>query len=421
MVVGDSRDSFALENKLNWLYLDINSYFSTVEQQVNPHLRDKPVAVVPLMTDSTCAIAASYDAKLKGIKTGTRIYEAKRLCPDLICVQANHSLYVEYHNRIFAEFDKYLKVDHIFSIDEAACRLTGKYQSPNEAISIANIIKEKIKENVGDYISCSIGIGPNRYLAKIASDMQKPDGLTIIHPNDLPEKLYQLELSDLPGIGLRTKKKILKHGITSVQALCSLDPKRLRSIWGSVWGEKIWYLIRGADLPLEETKNRSIGHSQVLGPDSKSVEVARNILITLTLKVATRLRAKNLLSNSIYLEIVLSSGKIIKDRAKLSLSSDNNTFLESALKIWDNLIRISKAKETKKISISLGGLQEESAQMSFDDLYNHHKKKHQLLSRMIDELNKKLGSNMVTIGLPPKKHKIKSVVAFGHIPGVKDK
>lgn len=88
--------SFAIENKLNWLYVDINSYFATVEQQVNPDLRNKPVAVVPMLSDSTCAIAASYEAKIKGINTGTKIYEAKKLCPELICIQSQHSLYARY-------------------------------------------------------------------------------------------------------------------------------------------------------------------------------------------------------------------------------------------------------------------------------------------------------------------------------------
>lgn len=413
-------NSFSLENKLNWLYLDINSYFATIEQQVNPDLRNKLVAVVPLMSDSTCAIAASHEAKLKGIKTGTRIYEAKRLCPELICVQANHALYVEYHNKIFAEVDKYLKVDHIFSIDEAACLLTGKYCEPEEAISIAKIIKEKIRQNVGDYITCSIGIASNRYLAKIASNMQKPDGLTVIQPHELPERLYQLKLNALPGIGSKTQIKIIKNGISSVEELCSLDSKRLRNVWGSVWGEKIWYLIRGADLPLEETKSSSIGHSQVLGPEAQAIEVARNILITQTLKAATRLRAKNLFSNAVSLEIVLKSGKVLKDRAKVSLSCDNNTFLESALSIWDKLIKAAKVKSIKKLSITLGGLQEETSQMSFDDVYNQGKQRKQQLSKMIDRLNKQFGNNTVTIGTSPNQYKAKPVVAFGYIPDTKN-
>ena len=114
---------------LNWLYIDINSYFATIEQQVDPTIRNKPVVVVPVLSDATCAIAVSFEAKLKGIRTGTRIYEAKKLCPELICVLARHDIYIEYHKKIFEEVEKYLHVDHIFSIDEAACKLTGKLQS----------------------------------------------------------------------------------------------------------------------------------------------------------------------------------------------------------------------------------------------------------------------------------------------------
>ena len=95
---------------LNWLYLDLNSYFASVEQQLQKQLRNKPIAIVPVMTDATCAIAASYEAKAYGIKTGTMIYEAKKLCPELICVEANHENYVEYHHKILAEIDKYIPI-----------------------------------------------------------------------------------------------------------------------------------------------------------------------------------------------------------------------------------------------------------------------------------------------------------------------
>ena len=139
--------SFCIENKLHWLYIDINSYFATIEQQVNPDLRNRPVAIVPLLSDSTCAIAASYEAKLTDVNTGTKIYEAKKLCPELICIQARHELYIhelyiQYHHKIFNEIDRYLHVDHIFSIDEGACRLTGKYCLPEEALRVGRIIKK---------------------------------------------------------------------------------------------------------------------------------------------------------------------------------------------------------------------------------------------------------------------------------------
>jgi len=405
---------FALENKLNWLYIDINSYFATIEQQVNPDLRYKPVAVVPLLSDSTSVIAASHEAKLLGVKTGMKIYRAKELCPELICLKTRSDLYVEYHQKIFHEINRYLKVDHIFSIDEGACRLTGKYCVPEEAISIGHLIKEAIKKNVGEYITCSIGIAPNRYLAKIASNIRKPDGLIVINPESLPQKLYALKLNDLPGIGARTQERILNNGISTVKQLCDFDAKRLKTIWGSIWGEKIWYLIRGADLPLEETKNSTIGHSQVLAPDSREVGRARSILITLILKAGARLRDKNLYTNSLLMSIEIMSRKTIKERIKINLSCDNKSLLQAVLKSWDSLISANKLQEVRKISISLHGLQKESGQLDFSDLYSQ--KKQEDLSKTIDCLNKKLGSNIVSIGTSPNQFRTKKIIAFGHIP-----
>jgi len=358
--------SFCIEHKLNWLYIDINSYFATIEQQVNPDLRNKPVAVVPVLSDSTCAIAASYEAKLKGINTGTKIYEAKKLCPELICIQYRHPLYIEYHHKIFNEIDRYLHVDHIFSIDEGACRLTGKYRLQEEALGAAQIIKKAIKTNIGEYITCSIGIAPNRYLAKIVSNMQKPDGLSVINPEELPSKLYPLNLKSLPGIGAKTRDRLIKNGISSVERLCSLDRPKLKAMWGSIWGEKVWYLIRGADLPLEETKNSTIGHSKVLAPEEQKIEQAKNILVALTQKFA-RHGIKNL--------------------------------------------------GVKKIGISFYNLQAGSNQLTFEDLGKQRKK--QKLSTVLDSINKKMGINTIALGIVTKTYASEEIVAFGHIPEIK--
>ena len=160
---------------LNWLYLDLNSYFASVEQQINKRLRHKPVVVVPCFTDATCAIAASYEAKAYGIKTGTMIYEARRLCPKLICVKANHKNYVDYHHKILTEIEKYIPIEIVASIDEVACRLIGKQCQENEARQLAKNIKDGLQKKIGKYIRCSIGIAPNRFLAKTASNLEKPD------------------------------------------------------------------------------------------------------------------------------------------------------------------------------------------------------------------------------------------------------
>jgi len=412
--------SFAIENKLNWLYIDINSYFATIEQQINPDLRNKPIAIVPVMSDSTCAIAASYEAKLKGINTGTKIYEAKKLCPELICIQSPHSLYIQYHHKIFNEIDKYLHVDHIFSIDEGACRLTGKYCAVEEAVRVAQQIKSAIRNNVGDYITCSIGIAPNRYLAKIASNMKKPDGLSVINPVELPSKLYPLNLKSLPGVGTKTRERLMKNGISSIEQLCSLDRSRLKTVWGNVWGEKVWSLIRGADLPLEKVQKATIGHSKVLGPKEQDAYIARNILIILVQKAASRLRDKDLFTTGILLAVNLNSEKFLKENSIIKLSNDTNTLLKQALKSWDKILGNVDTKKikVKKIGVSFYNVQSESNQLSFDDL--RKQRKNQKISGVIDSINKRMGINTVSIGINTKTYKSEQIVAFGHIPKIEN-
>ena len=135
-----------MNKNLKWLYLDFNSYFATIEQQTNPLLRNQPVAVVPTITDYTCAIAASYEAKKAGIRTGTMIFEAKKLCPGIICIQADHEKYIAYHHKLINEINKYIPIESICSIDEVACKLLGKECYPKNAVSLAMNIKLGIKK-----------------------------------------------------------------------------------------------------------------------------------------------------------------------------------------------------------------------------------------------------------------------------------
>ncbi|MEZ5386738.1 MAG: hypothetical protein R3F13_14595, partial [Prosthecobacter sp.] len=186
---------------VDWLFLDLNSYFASVEQQVRPELRGKPVAVVPVDTDATCAIAASQEAKKFGIKTGTNIGEARRACPDLVTVMASHDVYVDFHHKIIAEVERHFPVHVICSIDEMACKLDAPRRELPVALDLARRIKRGLREHIGECITCSIGLAPNRFLGKVASDMQKPDGLVTLLAEDLPGRLLDLKLRDLCGIG----------------------------------------------------------------------------------------------------------------------------------------------------------------------------------------------------------------------------
>src|SRR3984957_8995952 len=170
-------------DRFTYLHIDLNSFFASVEQQLHPEYRGKPTAVVPTMADTTCCIAASYEAKALGIKTGTRVGKAKEICPEIILIEGDHNVYSEYSRRIGEAVDRCCPVAHTTSIDEVVCELIGREQEPPRARQIALAIKQAIKDDVGDSLRCSIGMAPNRYLAKIASDMQKPDGLIGLLPS----------------------------------------------------------------------------------------------------------------------------------------------------------------------------------------------------------------------------------------------
>jgi DNA polymerase-4 len=339
--------------KLSWLYLDLNSYFATIEQQLNPESRNKPIVVLPVMTDATCAIAASYEAKAKGIRTGTKIYEAKRLCPELICVEASHTKYIDYHHRILNEVEKLLHIDHVFSIDECACKLTGDLTKEANALAIAQKIKDAIRSNVGDYIDCSIGIAPNRFLAKIATDMQKPDGLVVINPVDLPHKLYSLKLRDIPGIGHKVFQRLVASNISSIEALYAADKRQLRAIWGSIAGEKCWYLLRGVDFPHLESAQRSISHSKILSPEGRTPQLAREVALKLLLKATQRLRADRLFATGLGIYFSTLERKSYKEYCRIPSSNDSALFSRLMLVKWDQMISNNSVTAIRKIVIVL--------------------------------------------------------------------
>ena len=156
-------------DRFHFLHIDLNSFFASVEQQLHPEYRNRPLAVVPTVADTTCCIAASYEAKALGIKTGTQVGEAKRSAPKSFSSKATTAVYADYSHRIAQAVDRCCPVAHTPSIDEMVCQLMGREQEPPRARAIALKIKQAIKDDVGETLRCSIGMAPNRYLAKIAS------------------------------------------------------------------------------------------------------------------------------------------------------------------------------------------------------------------------------------------------------------
>ena len=160
---------------MNWLFIDMNSYFASVEQHLRPEFRGRSVAVIPVESENTCVIAASHEAKRFGVKTGTRVSDARQMCPGIVLVKARPDLYVKVHHAILRSVDKCAPVHKVYSIDEWAIRLQGREQKPEVAVALGTQIKRQLLQDFSPWLTCSIGIAPTRLLAKIASDLQKPD------------------------------------------------------------------------------------------------------------------------------------------------------------------------------------------------------------------------------------------------------
>lgn len=275
---------------LTTLYLDLNSYFASVEQQDRPDLRNRPIGVVAVITDTTSLLAASIEAKRIGIKTGTSVRDARRMCPSMIFVESRPRLYVEYHHRIIEAIETRIPVRGVHSIDEVSCRLQPSERNEPAARALALSIKQSIRERIGDVVRCSIGIAPNRFLAKVGTDMMKPDGLVVIDTPELPQRLYGLELIDFPGIGRKMRERLDRKGIRTVEELCALSEREMEAAWESVIGRTWWHWLRGHDVPEPPTRKRSVGHQHVLPPKDRTDDRARAICVRLLNKAASRLR-----------------------------------------------------------------------------------------------------------------------------------
>ncbi|MDF2386132.1 hypothetical protein JMG10_31990 [Nostoc ellipsosporum NOK] len=414
---------------LRWLYLDLNSYFASVEQQLNPDLRGHPVIVAPVDSDTTVAIAASVEAKRYGISTGTPVWEAKRLCRDLRITPARHEKYVEFHEAVLAEIWKHVPVTHVCSIDEVACRLLDNENDPAAAVALAHRIKAGIRMHVGECLTSSVGIAPNRLLAKLASDMQKPDGLVVLTADKLPQCLYPLRLREIAGIGAKMEKRLAQDGILDIRQYCERRPRDAGNAWGGVNGDRLWYLLHGVELPDKPTQSRTIGHSHVLSPQKRGLEPTRLTARRLALKAASRLRRKGYRARLLVLH-----GKFEDDksgwRASIRLPDTQDSFviLHALDQLFPRLAEAGRGRpggfRLRMVGVTLceitaveGEQGSLFAALDPDDPLARETRT-LALSRAMDRINHRFGRNAVSVG-PLHGGRIDRVgtkIAFGRIP-----
>lgn len=377
------------------MFIDFNSFFASCEQADRSELRGKPVVVVPLLAETTCCIAASREAKPFGVRTGTPVHEARRLCPGLVVVEARPEPYIAYQ-RALNEVIRDCGVDpHPDSIDEVHCTLWGEWVHEEPARQLAGQIKAALAERVSPVLTCSIGIAPNKFLAKTASDLQKPDGLVVIRPEDLPGVLHPLELRDLYGIGRNMERRLHAHCIHSVAELCAASRKRLHDVWGSVEGDFYHAALHG--LPLTERKptgQRTLGHSHILPPELRTEKGARSVLHRLAQKAAMRLRRAGCATARMSI-FVKSIGEEASwsDEIKFNPTQDVLELVRTLEVLWT---RRRMGRRAMPFAVGVNFLDLSGEECSVPPLFGREQgERRRALLKAVDDLNVKRGKNTV--------------------------
>ena len=389
------------------LHVDQNAFFASVEQAANPALRGKPIAVVG-GGGRTVITTSSYEARAKGVKTGMAIWEGKRVCPELIIVVGDNRKYTYTSTKINDIFRTYTPEVEAFSIDESWLDVTHSLGIFGSAVNIAYQIKARIRHSFG--ITCSIGIAPNKLLAKLASDLQKPDGLTVIEPDNVSRVLERMPIKELCGIGRKMERHLNMMSIYTCGELGRCDEARLTRKFGII-GKRLKEMGQGIDnSPViqfgEEDAVKSVGHSRTLERDIDDPVEIRRFLLQLSEMVGSRARRYGVSGKTIHLyvryaDFFSSWGKQTTLKNYINQSDD---IYKAAISI---LSTVELEQPVRLLGISLSNLKHQAEQLP---LFAEDRRKLEA-TRAMDAVNQRFGDMVVTFGsLLPGKEKAGSHV-----------
>ncbi|PZR00497.1 MAG: hypothetical protein DI533_08015 [Cereibacter sphaeroides] len=406
--------------RVSTLFFDMNSFYASVAQAEEPELMDRPVGVLTADAPNAACIAASIEAKRRGVGMGTRQDEARRLCPGIVFRPVRHDVCVRYHHAILAAVETVLPVHRVWSIDECSCLLLGSEQNLDRAMQIGRTLQRVVQDRVHPALLCSVGLAPTRLLAKVAAGLEKPGGLHWLLPHVLPERIAHLAPSDLPGISGAMKARLEAAGIMDIPALYALDPKRARAIWGNVAGERFLRELRGETVVWPETRRSMIGHGQILTASNKTAEGARLVARRLLVKAAARLRREGFMARSLHLGLRLDNGDRPRVEGQIRATQDTFFLLETLDRYWARL----PLRRPKAVDVVLGGLipvGQETGDL-FERIPAEGQDARVGLCLAIDALNQRFGQDTIRFGELPR-HRVPytgAKIAFGRIPDFAD-
>ncbi|MDD3179474.1 MAG: hypothetical protein PHQ04_03895 [Opitutaceae bacterium] len=382
---------------LRTLTLDFNSFFASVEQQERPELRGRPVAVVPVKAETTGCIAVSIEAKQLGLARNLRVAEARRLCPGVQVVESRPEVYIRYHRRLVEVIESCIHITEVQSIDEVMCELTAKFAAPERAVALARRLKETIAREVGPCLRSSIGLAPNWLLSKVASDMQKPDGLVVLDDADIPGKLLGLGLEDFCGIGSNMARRLRAAKIDTVAQLYAANKAQLRGIWGGIEGERMFGLLHGEMIPRPRTEAGTIGHGHVLPPELRHDEAALAVLHRLLQKAAMRLRHSGHFAGGLHLRVLYRDRAQWSDELRFNETQDTLQFTHALNQLWNRRPVELHRRAPLQVGVVLFHLLDLSGHTP--DLFSAAQEQTRTrLLTAVDELNRTFGKNTVYFG-----------------------
>ncbi len=387
------------------MHIDMNAFFASVEQQVNPSLRGKPVAVIG-SHERTVVTTASYEARAYGVRTGMTKYEAKRLCPHIVLVAGDTSRYTDTCHRLIEIYQYYTPTVEVYSIDEAFLDVTGSMLLFGNAETIAKSIKMDMQKAFGR-LTCSIGIAPNKLLAKLGSDMQKPDGLVIVQQGEIDTLLETLPVKELCGIGPHIERYLSAMGIKTCGELGRTSIPVLKSRFGVV-GERLKLMAKGTDdspvIPIgQEPDAKSIGHSMTLDKDISDREILEKYILQLSEMVGRRLRRGSYAGRTISLTLRYLDFTTFTRRTTVGMHMNNSIEIYMATK--DILDTLRLQQPVRLIGISVSHL----AKNLQIPLFHGDRNKRAAMCAM-DEINNRYGDFCITWGTLLERHH-KSVIS----------
>ncbi len=393
----------------NIIHLDVNSCFATIEQQANPFLRDRPVAVCSYLNPSGCILAASYSAKKFGVKTGRRLIDAKKLVPDIITLLPDPNKYRCVHKKIKKILSKYSSSLLPKSIDEFVLKLKIREPLRVTPLKVGLEIKEKIKKEIGEYITVSIGISTNKYLAKIASNLKKPDGLSVIDKDNFLDVFGGLKLTDLTGIKEGNSRRLNLVGIKTVLDFYSSSLSKLKIAFGGINGY-YWFLnLRGYDVDdsYSQAPQKTYGNSYAIAKSDSNKY--KEIITKLVQKTGLRLRNSNLKATGVHLYVQDRSNNSwhMGRKTQKEIFDSNDLYFEIS-----RLLNLSPIKnDFRNIAISTFGLKDKSnLQLEvFEDIVKKDK-----LNKSLDSINNRFGEHTIyPARMANTNDLIKDRIAFG--------